>query len=1035
MEPLVELPFVGGIDEASRVEHVPQGGWTSLENVRQDARGGVTKRFGFGVQTRDRLIGAARTRGERLVPHALQTGIIDGHELDIYNATLDRSVPAGRVPECVAERYPLAFTTRDLDGNDTFMSSHVVGGYLASAVAVPDVVLPVTDPPAAVTSWTILVTLYDAATLSVVRFLDTLATAGISYVSLVNVGATLVVVYAESDAIVWGRTLDTSSPAGIAAGWTAPVTLVSNGALTRLQPDGIRAVTYPKIDTQSLADRFAIAYINTNGATSRVTVATYNAALATLDAVLVNTSSVAPSYVSVDGSIADTLWVGWNEATLAKVIGLDADALAATLATTATLITLNGTAQGGPFGVVVTGPGAGKLVVIDEPFGPNALSVRTREFSTVAGAVVGAPGFASTFWRIYPVGKPFRVDGRDYILAFDWENTFLLTSGEVNSYLVDITDGNVAGTSRPVAVVAPRLAVLIAGRQRMSALSLTKLGALVSVRDTSISSGVDLARFDFADARIWQQADSMGSTLLSSGCTTEYDGNTTYELNFVHRPLYINALATAIVASVPPTIANYLAVYEWTDATGNLHQSAPSPPVSMSPAGKWVSVTVPTLALTSRHAPGRKVRIAIYRADDGGTYKRLAVLENAPESETVEYLDGITTAAHAEEGELYTQPGLLGAALDRVGPPSFTHAINYADMVVGVAEDGYSLWWSGQRIAGEGIWFADAFQVPVPEGGRVQALAAQDGTLYVFKRGAIYALTGEAPSDNGAVGGLGNPRRLATDLGAAQHVTCVTSKGVWFVSERGIELLTRSQQVEWVGESVQETFATFPVVTSMTFDPSSSCLLIECSQREAGTGLPTGDGRTLVFDVKASIWQSVDRRTGEDDDANARAAHGALVWSGAAWRYTWLAPDGRVYVEDHQGHRDVTNWVTQRARTGWIHIAGLQGEQLLDRVLCLADQHTDHEFTMDVIHDYNEGGAAESKTWTAAQLGALTRQWIDREIIQARGQAIRIRLSDAEPVDAPVGSGKGATWVALTLSGEPQRGPKRTTAAQRGVAA
>ena len=41
----------------------------------------------------------------------------------------------------------------------------------------------------------------------------------------------------------------------------------------------------------------------------------------------------------------------------------------------------------------------------------------------------------------------------------------------------------------------------------------------------------------------------------------------------------------------------------------------------------------------------------------------------------------------------------------------------------------------------------------------------------------------------------------------------------------------------------------------------------------------------------------------------------------------------------------------------------------------------------------------------------------------AEGQAIRVRITDATPTTGSVGTGRGATWLAMTFDITPREGP------------
>ncbi len=120
-----------------------------------------------------------------------------------------------------------------------------------------------------------------------------------------------------------------------------------------------------------------------------------------------------------------------------------------------------------------------------------------------------------------------------------------------------------------------------------------------------------------------------------------------------------------------------------------------------------------------------------------------------------------------------------------------------------------------------------------------------------------------------------------------------------------------------------------------------------------------------------------------------------------------------------------------RAETNWLHIAAIQGEQNLDRILFLCERHTGHDFKVTIYFDYSTSSSSV-KTFSAATIASLGRQWLDREVTQATHQAVKVVVEDVTPSSGSVGTGQGSTWVAMSFNGEPHQGARRTTATQRG---
>src|SRR5678815_1363095 len=95
-EPILDLPFTAGIDEAGRDELIqPGSGWSELTNIRQDQRGGADKRLGYDALPLTRLDATSRVRGRRLLAHNGVPTVIDGEFLDSFIETANVSAVRG----------------------------------------------------------------------------------------------------------------------------------------------------------------------------------------------------------------------------------------------------------------------------------------------------------------------------------------------------------------------------------------------------------------------------------------------------------------------------------------------------------------------------------------------------------------------------------------------------------------------------------------------------------------------------------------------------------------------------------------------------------------------------------------------------------------------------------------------------------------------------------------------------------------------------------------------------------------------------
>jgi hypothetical protein len=993
--PLVQFPFSAGIEEGTRDEVVDGGaGWLVLENGRQDKRGGYTTRLGFTALANGLIDATSPTAGYKLFADRMTAVRVCDNLAQVYDAQSATWKSLGRVPDCALSLVdlPSMGTSAKLEDQE------YCNGYMAVTWRAQI---------SGATGYA-FASLVNATTWAVVRGPEQVVSSQfLNNPMLASYGTKIFLIVAEAFAgDIFGWYIDTATAASITTGW------VSMGTL-RTADHVLSSTTAASI--VSLTDRIAIAYINISGGASQVTVCTIDTT-GVLDAVTL-AAPLTPAVVDIAGTQTNGLLVGYTQGSDAYVVGLAAAGLGVT-ATAANLLT---TATPTSFGIAASSTaGAGRIVVTATTAG--VCRIDTRSFVTSGGAIV-ADGAAAIVRNAQASGRPFQQGTRYYVPVFGGAST----NDQKLCVLVDCTE--VATTLRPVANVAPSLAVASGFRKGKSVAGATStlrhFG--LGITRSGVADASALAVFDFASTKRWQSVQYGNSTYLTGGAVACLDGAKVTEVGFMVRP----TLPTTAVAGTGITgTFRYACVYEEVDSDGNWQVSGlSSPSAAATPADDTVTVTTTPLSITARSgasAQATTLRVAFYRTLTGGVapYYRLGTTINDTAAATVTFADAVTDATLAANAKLYSQPGVVGTAQDKRPPPGLNMLVTYNGMLVGAT--GSDVWFSGQNVSGEGAWFNPIFQVPIPGEGDITAMWVQDGTLFVSKRREIYALSGEAPSDNGA-GGLGLPRRLAVDLGCIDaRSTCTTAFGTIFQSDRGIEILTRAQSVEWIGEAIQTTLAAYPIVTSVTVEPVSSTVLVELAASESA-GLVTGNGRTAVYDLTLKAWVSTDRRKSVAGVADTPSQSACMVYTGSAWRYAWLGTNGRVYHERSASYLDADDtFVAKRAISGNVKVSGLQGLQHVNRTLVLAKYHTAHDLNLSFAYDYSSSFKT-ARLYTAAQIATLTSALPNMQIEHpmhddSRCESVRVQLQDVTPSSGTLGTGQGATWVSLCFEVVPQTG-------------
>lgn len=1009
--PLLEYPFATGIDQRTRQEYVDgNGAWLNLENIRVPKTGGADKRYGFTALAVSRLGASARSAGHRLLSDGLNPVVLDGTTVDAYSVGAATNINHGKVPEAVFSLRDLptmgkAGTVEDIEYcNGYFCVSSITtvsGTSYASAVVM------------------------DATTNTVVHgpylfgtFTNLLVCSYSNYFVAVKCDTTGTAIYTMY--------FDTTAPA---SGWTAIGTVTSSWSAGPT-----------KVGVCSMTDRVAIVYATGSG-TNRTSVATWNI-LGSVDSTTIATASTTPDGVDIDiGPSSDTLWVTWNQGTAVKVCGLTPTNLSVVLATSATILTATSSSPYPKICASSDTVSKARCMAYDYYAYDR---IRIGGVQITAGAAA-ADGTAKLVANALPIGKPFARGGRYYCLTMTGNNSGT-TTYQGGAVIVDWTDD--VTWIRPVCVIDSGLAsspVDICGKCVASSSS-TKRYLTVNLKRSSVANAAQMVELDFASTDRWQPVAHGNSTYLGGGVTGYFDGRQFHEAGFIQRPPKITT-ATSGTGITLSSGARYVAVYEAIDADGNLTISGVSDPSDVvTCSNKTITVTSQPATMTYRQDSNGLAlatsRVVFYRTtDNGGTppYYRLTVLDNdTATAATVSYSDTTSDATLSANAKLYEQPGVTGTALDRRCPPGLRHIVSYNGMLVGAC--GSNIWHSGQPVVGEQPWFNPVFQIPIEGEGDITGLWVMDGTLFVAKRRGIWSIAGDPPSDNGVSGGLGSPRRLSVDCGCIEQRSIVsTSMGVFFQSERGIELFSRAQTVEWIGESIQDEIASRPYVMAATLDPGEVLVYFELASGVT-SGLVTGTGRTLVFDLSLRKWVSIDRRKDQAGTADKPAQSACMTYTGSAWRYTWMDAAGYVYQENQSSYLDPGSaWVTKLAESAWAKInvtpfktPMVQGEQMLERVVLMGKYATDSNQAIALGYDYSTSYSTAT-TYTRAAIAAITTGTggagtLPNLHLQHNGHddagacmAVRAKVYDVTPTGGTVGTGQGSVWTSIAFQIKPTR--------------
>lgn len=463
------------------------------------------------------------------------------------------------------------------------------------------------------------------------------------------------------------------------------------------------------------------------------------------------------------------------------------------------------------------------------------------------------------------------------------------------------------------------------------------------------SRGAARADLDFGAVHVYQSAQLGDNLHVAGGILSDYDGVSCFEHGFLLFP-EAPTFTSGSGGSITTGTRLYRAVYEWTDARGQLHRSAPSPAVSVTNGATFTAVTasVPTMRLTARTAAdGRsEANVCLYRTEDNGTlYYKVGTGTNSTTTDRVSIVD--TTAdgtSLISRQPLYTNGGVPAE-----------HAPEAASIVVagknrlfmaGLSSDPNTIVYSQPREPLLATGFPDQFSIRVPsEGGPITALHVLDDQVLAFKADRVFRFSGDGPDGAGRVeSAFTQPQLVSTDVGCEDPQTIVqVPQGLMFRSAKGIYLMDRGLTVSYVGAAV-EAFNDREV-SSGVLVPGRNLIR-----------LTTTEGPTLSYDYLLDQWAT---NTGHA----CRDIVDSTVWRG---QHVVLRRDGEALVESSAATHDGDAVVRAVIETPWFHMAGIQGFQRVYRVMLLGRYRGPHMLRASWRFD-NDPAYVHTQYWVPGQ--------------------------------------------------------------------
>ena len=508
-------------------------------------------------------------------------------------------------------------------------------------------------------------------------------------------------------------------------------------------------------------------------------------------------------------------------------------------------------------------------------------------------------------------------------------------------------------------------------------------------------------QFDFAPSRPTQLIPLPTGGVLGAGAYPfYYDGSTVVEAGFSSTPTgdamtssyatlqggtpSVLSAASGLAGGTSFVTASGYVEYYYViclvrrDAYGNVYRSAPSPVITVPCPNAINQVIFPSYTYNG----GGNVMIEYYRSTQNITASHYfigqvpngtAYIDTKPDGSTTPSNNTSITKnrlVYTDSGELPNDP-----------PPAVHHiAVSESRAYLIPSDNRNVVWYSKQFSPGRTVeWCANLTMSEGLNSGQFTALAILDGYLIIFKADQILYTYGNGPDNTGANGSFQPFARISSDVGCIDPGSiAVIPDGVVFKSRRGIELLTRSLQVSYIGSDVEPIVQTMGTIASVVVMPGFSELRF----------VPSTAGQpVLCYDYNGKRWSTFSNM----------AAVQALSVQGNYW---FISADGALVNQETPGaYLDNGSPIQMTLETAEIPVgsAGAQGWGRAYRMALLGDFYNDCTLTVQFAYDHANTYTDAVQFSTAVGLinGDTVFQFRASRLPRQVMQTLRLKIQDS----------------------------------------
>jgi hypothetical protein len=481
---------------------------------------------------------------------------------------------------------------------------------------------------------------------------------------------------------------------------------------------------------------------------------------------------------------------------------------------------------------------------------------------------------------------------------------------------------------------------------------------------------------------------------FSGGFLTEFDGEKLFENGF-HLKCPTPTVTLISAAGNLTGVYRYVGVLRYTDKNGQVSRSQPSDVVTTSTAAAdWFQVDMISVPFGVKAV---SCVVEIYRTQSGGSSFNLCleIPVNMYSSgfawPVASVIDNNSDASISNNTILYTSGGVLENNPGRAA----SHVFQGGNRVFCVGlNDENEMSYSKKKLFAESVNFNDNQIIRFDSAqfntlGGLTAGAYMDGKIIGFKRNSILYIAGDGPLETGLQNTFTDPELISSETGCTEPRSVVlTPAGVMFKGEKGIYLLDRGMNTQYIGSSVEE-FNSFNVVSACHVDKKNQVIFSIISSNAS-------EKYQLAYDYFTQQWSLT---------KNIRALDADIIDGD---HVILSASNNTPYVNNGDDFFDDSASYSVRVKTPWIKVSGIQDFGRIWSVEILGKFKSAHTLRVIAYYDYE---TSYSETYDITPLVSDSQYQYRCHLRKQKCEAVQFEIQDLDQA----GTGESMELSAITL--------------------